>query len=141
MKMQLIMTALLTFTGALSLAENDYGLEGTYNMQLSIGDKVFNDEMVLSSPTGGPLDTNFGGPISGQITVPGAFTSPLEGTLICHPWNGICGFQFSIVANENGQSYRVYYKGNYDFFSNPAITGTASLENNQLLGNFTAKRK
>lgn len=130
------------FAGAQALPENS--LNGTYDMQLAIGDTVFNDIMVIEG-----LEVVTGSyffkpqKFSGSITVPGIFTAPMENAnLRCNPWSGGCDMYFEILAKENGKEFKVYYSIYFDFFVTPdVLEGKASLENNVHLGNFIAKKR
>ncbi|MGZ3691286.1 MAG: hypothetical protein ACXVAX_07270, partial [Pseudobdellovibrio sp.] len=97
------------------------------------------------------------GPLEGQIAVPGVFTSPLAGTYQTRlNWSGTSLYlNFSITANENNNSYKVYYSGtvgisDYEAFLNgsaqPAIRGEVYVDGDtpssplKKIGSFTAVR-
>lgn len=122
-------------------------LTGRYNMVIKIGDKVFHDELILSG-TGSTYIFGYKGPLSGSLTVPGVFSSPLTGRASCSAWSLSCNISFEIVAVENGQSFKVLYAAtigketdNIGDTVTPFLVGTATLENGKFLGNFFAYKR
>nr|WP_295904923.1 hypothetical protein [uncultured Bdellovibrio sp.] len=124
-------------------------LDGSYQMQLTIGEHLFLDQMELKGQQS-PLHLNhFDGNIEGTITVPGIFSSPLVGEAQCSRRTSSCELQFEIVAVEAGKSYKVIYKAqltpeNFNKVRHgeaPVLTGSAYLESGELLGNFIATRQ
>lgn len=125
-------------------------LDGDYRVELTIDGKVFVDFMTLKGKDGAIAIDDFGGDITGTMTVPGMFTSPLTGEGYCTNWGFHCTFDFSIEANENGKTYVVKYTatmGAKDFRAYargqaPAIlTGTAALEDGKVLGTYIATKQ
>jgi hypothetical protein len=125
-------------------------LDGTYEVLMQIGDTLYHDEMVLQGASGPINPVDFYGDLKGQITVPNAFTAPLIGNGFCTPWVGHCNFKFEIVAHEGNQDYKVFYEAQIkprDYGKivrgemNPQMSGTAKLENGEVLGTFTAIKK
>ena len=120
-------------------------LSGRYHMEIQIGDRPFVDILRLDGPL--PIPHNFRA-LSGSLTVADVFTSPLQGTSHCSLWVARCALHFEITAVENGQSFRVLYQAELaNYFdvmvgAHPAVlTGKATLENGELLGNFTAAQQ
>jgi hypothetical protein len=124
-------------------------LDGLYQMDLTVGDHLFKDFLLLKGANK-PLSLQaFDGPITGTVTVPGVFTSDLKGHAKCSEKTSTCHLHFVVVAHEGGRDFKVFYRAevtrkNYlKAISNnqPAIlTGTATLENGQPLGPFVATR-
>ncbi len=112
-------------------------LDGTYLMKLKIGEKIFDDILVLEG-VNGPIDYYSRGPLKGSVTVSNAFSVPLAGNVSCSVWIGICNLDFEITAVENGNSFKVFYSGEYTLAQ--SFTGSAHLENGDLLGTFEATR-
>jgi hypothetical protein len=122
-------------------------LDGKYTINMKIGNHSFVDEMEIQGQPGPILLKSYGGDITGNLTVPGAFTSGLTGNAKCTMWGGFCELQFQIMANEQNQSYRVYYQAtlplkNYNdslVHGKPVVlSGSAYLEDGKLLGQFQA---
>lgn len=93
---------------------SEKALDGTYDVELTIGDKVFHDILEMRGQKGPINIRRFGtDELAGTMNVPGAFSVPITGTVSFHfGWPGLtAGFNFSIVADENGQKYKVYYEG------------------------------
>jgi hypothetical protein len=138
-KSALISLCLMTTLTAGAQALEEGLMNGTYDMQIDIGGTIFNDVMVIQDLPSFPYKSTF----TGSITVPGVFTALIEdGKVTCHLWSSGCNMSFSILADENGKKYRVYYSASYEFTQqNPKIYGQAHLEKS-LLGSFKAiKRK
>lgn len=122
-------------------------LDGKYLMELKIGDRVFIDHMDLQGQEGSIHLQAFNGGITGTITVPGIFTAHLNGQGNCSESSSSCELNFVINAHEGGKYYKVFYHAkltNEDYLralsrkAPPVLTGTASLEDGQLLGPFEA---
>lgn len=122
-------------------------VDGDYRVELTIGDKVFVDQMTLKGQDRPMALQDFQGEFVGSMTVPGVFTSPLIGSGYCTDRGPVCNLGFSIVANENGQTYQVNYTAvvdansfnNYRQGLGPLIIrGTATLENGSVLGDYVA---
>lgn len=150
MKNKMIVVVIL-FLGAVVQADQfDPVLDGHYSMKLKVGDKIFDDEMEFRGADRPIRLRDGGGRVQGSITVPGVFTSPLEGHGFCSTWGSQCHLIFTIVAREQGQTYKVRYEAlleidNYLKVLNqghqPILTGSAYFENGQVLGTFEAIRK
>lgn len=124
-------------------------LDGYYAMKLKIGEKVFDDELVLKGAQGPILLQGYDDSIQGLIKVPGIFESPFEGSAQCSSVSLLCELDFTIVATENGGSYKVRYKAQLDSDSYlkvvqqglpPVLKGAAYYEDGQILGTFEATR-
>lgn len=123
-------------------------LDGHYQMDLTIKDKIFKDEMVLKGLKGPINYLNYIGAIAGSISVPGVFTSEIEeGTANNTGWGSHVNIDFKITANENGKQFKVHYIGRVKRVDYSAILtkkipitiyGEAYLDNNELLGTFKA---
>lgn len=123
------------------------GLAGTYQMAIRIGEHDFVDILVLKGDRGLPVRMH-SIPITGTLEVPGVFVADLRGNSFCSgPWTSMCKLSFAILARENGQEFIVNYEASlanyYGALSGaPAILeGSATLENGDLLGNFTATQQ
>lgn len=123
------------------------GLAGTYKMAIKIGARDFTDILVIKGERDLPVRMH-SIPITGTLEVPGVFVADLTGNSFCSgPWNSMCQLTFAIVARENGQEFIVNYEASlanyYGALSGaPAILeGKATLENGELLGNFTATQQ
>lgn len=147
----LVSSAILLFTcHGMSQTITPKVVDGDYRVELTIGDKVFIDEMTLKGKEK-PMDLGeFQGEFVGIMIVPGAFTSPITGSGYCTSRDQLCALNFSIVANENGQSYKVNYTAkvdaqNYKKYQSDTgpliITGTATLEDGSVLGEYTATKQ
>lgn len=123
-------------------------LDGHYQMDLTIRDKVFKDEMVLKGAKGTINYLYYIGDITGSITVPGVFTSVIEkGTAYNTGRGQLVSLDFKITASENGSQFQVHYKGRVKREDHSVILngkmpitlyGEAYLDNNELLGTFKA---
>jgi hypothetical protein len=139
--MKLGFSVLLFLFGFKAFADFNFHA-GHYEMQLKVGEKVFHDLVDIKVEA----DSDFRkSKLSGVLTVPGVFTSPLTGSSQYIPWNFAHYFSFEITAVENGQSYKVFYTGELkdDFMVNTpkTMTGEARLEDKSLLGTFIAVLK
>lgn len=145
MKLKCMCVMLLLFPN-LGLASSFGTLDGRYDMVIEIKGKIFHDILEIRGKDKPIIREGFFGPIEGSLTVPNAFTSPLTGRASCSAWIFQCSLTFSIIADENGQTYKVNYKGRSrltnergEHIAKPAvITGEAYLEDDSLLGKFTA---
>jgi hypothetical protein len=140
------MLALMMSLFALGLASaSGPVLNGRYQMKLTIGERIFDDVMVLESIRGEIPLAGFRGDIQGEVIVPGVFSAPLKGEMYCQIVS--CRFEFTIIAKENGKEFAVLYSGrlsNYQDFiygSSPVFQGEARLQSGELLGSFTATRE
>ncbi len=120
-------------------------LAGTYHMEIRIAERDFTDILVLRGSL--PVRSH-NSLITGTLEVPGIFLADLSGKSFCSgPWGGVCQLSFAIVARENGQEFRVNYQATvanyYEAYSGAAaiLEGRATLENGDLLGNFTATQQ
>lgn len=112
---------------------------GTYDMKIQIGEREFHDVLVLESDSGHVHPIAYAGKLTGTVTVPGVFSSPLTGSVRCHPWSAMCVLNFEIIARENGREFKVRYQGAAGYEERD-FTGRAFLENGEVLGDFTATR-
>jgi hypothetical protein len=142
MKMLAVMMSLF----ALGLASaSGPVLNGRYQMKLTIGERVFDDVMVLESPQGEIRLAGFRGDITGEVIVPGVFSAPLKGELLCH--GSKCEFKFLIIAKENGEEFEVHYSGQLANFheviygASPEFKGEARFKGGELLGSFVATKE
>ena len=132
--LNLLATPFILLAAAAALADiptiDSTTINGDYEIEFTTGDHVFHDFMQIKEVS----STQLGGQFEGTMTVPNAFTSPITGSYQTRiQWSGTSMlFNFSIVANESNQSYKVYYKGSinptdYENFVNgtaqPTITG------------------
>jgi hypothetical protein len=145
-----IFAASLVFVSAAHAQEDQFNLDGKYAVELKIGDRTYLDQMELKGQDRPIQMTFFRGPIIGTMTVPGAFSSPISGEGYCSAWMASCQLDFDIEAHEQGQMYKVHYRAetqmdNYLNVSSqttfPILTGTATLENGELLGTFVATKQ
>lgn len=143
----LILTGAMVTAAATLAKANEPVLDGKYRMELKIGDRVFVDQMDLQGQGKPLLLRAFDGTIAGTITVPGVFTSDLNGQGQCSESSSSCELNFVINAHEGGRDYKVLYhaeltRENYlralSGKHQPVLTGTASLEDGQPLGPFVA---
>ncbi len=128
----------------------DHGLDGNYEVHLKVGDRIFLDQMEIKGKDGEIKLQSFHGSITGTMTVPGNFTSPLSGEGHCSEKDSLCELDFDIDAHEQGQAYKVHYQAKIQGAhyqkvvadeATPVLTGTATLEDGQLLGTFEATRQ
>lgn len=147
MKLKIAATLSAVLVLAFQAKAIEPSLDGQYEMKLRTRTHVYTDTMELKGVRGPALLRSFGGNIGGTIVVPGAFTSNLAGTAYCTTWGGFCELRFQIVANEQGKSYRVHYQArlplteyNDALFNGKRVvlSGSAFLENGELLGTFQA---
>ncbi|WP_413944308.1 hypothetical protein [Bdellovibrio sp. HCB-162] len=147
--MKYLLCSLMSLLPGIASAHVLPRLDGNYQMKLTIGEHLFLDQMKLKGQQS-PLHLyRFNGNIVGTITVPGIFSSPLNGTAQCSRKTSSCNLQFEILAVEGGRSYKVIYKAQMapENFKKalhgetPVLTGSAYLESGELLGNFIATRQ
>lgn len=131
-------------------------LNGKYEMHIKINDKVFVDYLSFNcifSFSWDHICTDL--PIiaqtrhlKGYLEVPNVFKAPL-GKAIIHITDvpRKTNLNFEIIAKENGQEFNVYYSATIpdslyeDILSGktpPTFVGTATLDGNKILGDFTA---
>ena len=140
MNLKRIAFILTLITLAYPFAQASPSLDGFYEMKLTIGDKVFIDELHLLGESR-PLDYEFSGNIIGSVSVPGVFTAPLYGTATCsHMWANECLLVFKITATENDKNFKVYYEAKIDI-ALQTLKGEAYLDNRTLLGSFVGFKK
>lgn len=146
----LFTTLFLVASSALAQSTKPVILDGDYRVELKIGSNVFQDQMTLQGKEKPIEIAGFDGDIAGTMTVPGMFTSPLEGIGVCTSQDQTCRLQFTIEANENGGTYKVKYTAvlgpeNFTKASGGetpvTLTGAASLEDGTLLGEFVATKQ
>ncbi|WP_374035155.1 hypothetical protein ACES2I_04975 [Bdellovibrio bacteriovorus] len=147
----LVSSAILLFTcHGVSQTITPKVVDGDYRVELTIGDKVFIDQMTLQGKDKPMALQEFQGEFVGTMIVPGSFTSPITGSGYCTYEGPQCDLNFSIVANENGQSYKVNYTAkvdaqNYKKYQSDIgpliITGIATLEDGSVLGEYTATKQ
>lgn len=120
-------------------------LAGTYHMEIKIGERDFTDILVLQGRI--PVRPH-SAPLTGTLEVPGVFRADLTGNSFCSgPWSGFCQLSFAIVARENGQEFTVNYHATvanyFAAYTGGAVIleGSATIENGELLGNFTATQQ
>lgn len=144
-KLFLMVTLISQFASASAM------LDGAYVMKLKIGDKIFEDQLSIKAeqPERTIDVTSYNGGLIGELTVPGMFTSPVNGKAICLNFESLCKLNFEITANENGQSYKVFYEGSvtgrdYHLIRHgrikPHFSGQATLEDGRVLGAFVAEQ-
>ena len=121
---------LTLFSGAAFAAPIEK-LNGSYDVQTQIGDRLFHDQLQLVvSPEGG---------LSGTLTVTGVFSAEVSGAIQTENESAV--LYFSILAHENNQDFKVNYRAEVTTTEPVVLTGQARLENGDLLGNFTAYQK
>lgn len=89
-------------------------LDGIYDVELTVGDKVFHDVLEMHGKDGTSIPIKFGRTeVEGTMTVPGVFVAPIKGSITFRiTWPGtFASIQFDLVAVEGGQPYNVYYTG------------------------------
>ena len=120
-------------------AAQDYAdLVGKYDMEIKIGEKTFHDVLHIEEVIEKKPFLN--GIFKGTLTVPGVFTAKLENTSYSMSlWAGTFGMYFEILAQENGQSFRVKYSAGKTI-GDEILTGFATLEDGSRLGDFIAKK-
>lgn len=152
MLLKSLISSVIFFVTSLAMAQTapPKVLDGDYRVELTIGGKVFIDHMTLQGKEGPITLRDSSGDIVGTMIVPGMFTSPITGSGYCTDWGFTCHLSFSIVANENGKTYKVNYTAdvdshtyrNYQLNKGPLIiTGTATLEDGSLLGDYVATKQ
>lgn len=146
----LFSTLFLVATSAFAQSAKPVILDGDYRVELKIGSNVFQDQMTLKGKEKPIEIAGFEGDLAGTMTVPGMFTSAIEGSGVCTGQDQTCTLQFTIEANENGGTYKVKYTAilspeNFTKASGGEVpvtlTGAASLEDGTLLGEFVATKQ
>lgn len=132
----------------------DIVISGKYEMKLQINDTQFVDYLTFNCYFSWsnacfnvllePQTTS----IRGQLEVPNIFTAPLRRGIIKITDNPRkVSIEFEILAKENGQEFKVYYKAEipdslHEDISTgkipPTFKGIALLDDNKKLGDFTA---
>ena len=138
-KIFIILAILLAVIYAKAEPEAVRNIAGAYDIELHIQDQVFHDHLILEADRN--IDPyTFNGALKGTMEVPGAFKVPLNGTGFCSFWSGYCEFNFSIMADENGEKFEVFYTmSTNNLTASPfAFEGQAFLKDHELLGPFTA---
>lgn len=127
-------------------------LDGEYDMQLRISNKLFHDKVVIQGvPDSILLSENGNFEITGTVEVQNSFIAPLSGHATCFGQSTLraCQVNFEITAKENGQEFLVQYFGQLsarsyldtlNFKIEPVLEGQAKLENGNPLGAFKAIR-
>lgn len=130
MKLFCIFTFVL-FSGEVALAKSfaKHPMIGETTLKIFIGEKLFNDKVFIARDKSGKL--------YGKLTVPKAFTAPLE-KIELHKDR----FSFEIEADEGRGPFRVRYEGEIHP-SGKVYKGFAvlPLKNNKLLGGFVGSIK
>ena len=137
MKIGFIAFVFILLLSHLARADEFTFIDGTYDMQIKIGDTTFNDQVEFVTRERGFLEAE----LSGFVTVPNAFRAELTGRVQYGAWVGIYFVNFTIVARENGQEFKVNYKGQINTADYNRMEGTATLEDGKLLGNFIAVKR
>jgi hypothetical protein len=112
-----------------SRAEAFFLETGIYEVEMRIGDKVYQDVLIL-----GPE----GSEIVGTFTVPGAFTAPLKGVMYMPGWAS-SHLSFTIEADEGKGRFEVRFRGAIYPDKPNELAGEAKLADGSLLGTFTAR--
>ncbi len=120
-------------------------MDGTYEMEIKIGETLFKDTVVLKGKSSEITLGYFNGEIEGSVSVTNSFTAPLTGTASCDRRGMGCYLEFEITAHENGKDFKVKYVGhltNYFKFLNaiedPKFEGKAFLEDGSELGSYVS---
>lgn len=131
----------LSLTGA-AFAERPKSI---YLMELTIGDKVFNDIVMIDSTSLVQQDKRgtITESIKGSVSVPGNFSSPIyDGVIKYYEFgNGAFSIRFSINAVERGDAFSVTYISDTGDAENQTFAGKAMIaQNNEIkeLGKFKA---
>lgn len=148
-KLFLITTLISQFVFA--RASEPAKFDGAYLMKLKIGDRIFEDQLTIKAENEEAVISvnSYNGSIAGELIVPGTFTSPVIGQAVCVKFESQCKLKFEITANENGQSYKVFYEASvagHDYHLirhscvKPHFSGQATLEDGSVLGTFLAEQ-
>jgi hypothetical protein len=108
----------------LVISQNAFA-EKVFILPTKIGERVFNDILVL--------DTDGSGAISGSLTVPGVFTASLVKGSHYINWAGD-QYEFSIIARENGTETKINYEFGKLHTGKPGMHGKLSLEDGTVIG-------
>ena len=129
-------TSLIAFSSFIlpsSFAASDIKIDGIYKMPIRIGERVFEDLVVLQSKDDGSLE--------GSVTVPGNFTAKIVSGKVASLSNA-ADIQFDIAAIERGNPLNVSYRGKIKIdpsTKSVSFAGQAfDLESNEAFGNFEA---
>ena len=137
MKIGFIALVFMLLLSHLARANEFSFIDGDYDMQLRIGETTFNDEVALVTRKIHFMKAE----LTGSVTVPDVFKSELTGKVQYAVWAGIYFINFTILARENGQEFKVHYKGQFNTANITQMEGTATLEDGKLLGNFIAVKR
>src|SRR5688500_4515744 len=96
---------------------------GRWVLHLYIGDRVFDDDVVVAPGTDGRL--------GGGLTVPGRFTAPLAGVVADRE-----RFRFEITADEGRGPFTVRYDGTFHPDTDAFVGFATLVPQNELLGAF-----
>jgi hypothetical protein len=129
-------------------------ISGKYEMHLKINDRVFVDYLSFnctfswSQPCTHVILEPQLTTLKGYLEVPNIFKAPLQKAIIqITEAPRKTSLSFEILAKENGQEFKVYYTASIpdslyeDILSGktpPTFVGTATLDGNKILGDFTA---
>lgn len=100
--------------------------EGSWTLHTRIGERVFDDRLRLSRQEDGEL--------SGELSVPGGFTAPVEDLVLSET-----GLSFEINPDEGNGPFEVDYSAIYDA-KRDMLLGTATLADGKRLGGFVGVR-
>lgn len=120
-------------------------LDGVYAVEFKVGNKVFNDIMILQG-VGDYLDGEEKKyqEVTGSFEVPGVFKSKLKGHMKYNdPQGNGLRLEFDIMAKENGQEYLVKFVGYMPMGkmgTTPVFTGEAYDKNMYAFATFTATK-
>jgi hypothetical protein len=133
----IILTAIIG-VARIAMADDSLGLAGTYSVRLETQGNAFEDSLVIERA--GDFDRSLL-EFSGTYTVPGAFVAPAVGSV--RFTYDAAGFpmEFDIIADENGNRYKVHYFGVVSHYGQGAhhqFKGVALLADGSFLGTFTA---
>lgn len=119
------------------------GVPGNYDAGLQIGNKLFHDQLRITGMTHHPGMLGFREFLTGEYSVPGIFTVPIEDGVV-ESTDGRDGMRisFRISAREKGETYPVFYEVNADINKVCLMHGTAYLDekHQQKLGDLTLRR-
>ncbi len=113
-----------------------FKVDGLYKMDIRIGDRLFEDLVVLKDKGNHELE--------GTVTVPGIFTAKItRGSYGTLDFSGLERIKFEIEAIENGKPLKVLYLGFIDldhkYLNRISFSGTAyDLDTQRAFGEFKA---
>lgn len=96
---------------------------GAYTVHLQIGQRLFQDQLLITSMSRSPGMLNFKESLRGKFTVPGVFQSDIYDGIVTG-YNEL-DVSFRIEANENGQTYPVFFTAKSDKLDLCTVTGQA----------------